>query len=82
MQLVSSPNRSRSVFTKYGKHATRVAQELASALCLFRAGVRDGLDLFGRHEALSRLSDEALGKRGLARGDIARAVLDERKTSK
>ena len=81
MQLASPQTWSRHVFAKYGRHAVRRAREFSDVLYLFRAGMRDGLALFARYQALSRLSDEGLAKRGLARGDIGRAVLDRTEPS-
>ena len=39
------------------------------------AGIRDGGAMHARYEALARLSNTDLARRGLARGDIMRAVL-------
>lgn len=40
------------------------------------AGSRDGLAMQDRYEALSRLSDWELSRRGLTRGDIRRLAVD------
>jgi hypothetical protein len=77
MQLVSSPSSLRSVFPRITKHAIRLTQKLARTLNQFHLGLRDGADLMSRYEALARLSDDALAKRGLARGEIVRAALDD-----
>jgi hypothetical protein len=39
------------------------------------AGIRDGGAMHARYEELARLSNTDLAQRGLARGDIMRAVL-------
>jgi hypothetical protein len=77
MQLVSSPISLKSIFSKVAAHAFGLAQKLAGAFYHFRLGVRDGADLMSRYDALARLSDDALAKRGLARDEIGRAVLNE-----
>src|SRR5688572_4244809 len=77
MQLVSSPISLKSVFSKFAKHALGLVQKLAGTFYHFRLGVRDGADLMSRYDALARLSDDALAKRGLARDEIGRAVLNE-----
>jgi hypothetical protein len=76
MQLVSSPTGQRSL-ARFAKHAVHRVQKLAGALNMFRLGVGDGLALMVSYNALERLSDRALAKRGLTRGDIAQAALDE-----
>ena len=76
MQLVSSPSGLQSV-AKFARHSIQLGQKFAGAIRCFRAGVRDGIDLRLRYDALARLSDRALAKRGLTRKDIARAALDE-----
>jgi uncharacterized protein YjiS (DUF1127 family) len=40
------------------------------------AGMRDGLRLARHYRELSQLSDSQLARRGLERGDIARAAVD------
>ena len=77
MQFVSSPASQRSVFPKIARLAIRLAQNLAVTLNHFRLGMRDGMDLMSRYEALARLSNDALSKRGLARDEIVRAALDD-----
>ena len=81
MQLVSSPSAQRSL-ARFAKNAVQRAQMLAGALNMFRLGVRDGLALMARYNALERLSDNALAKRRLTRSDIAHAALDERARGK
>lgn len=76
MQLVSSPTGQRSL-ARFAKHATQRVQKLFGALNVFRLGVSNGLALMARYNALERLSDHALAKRGLTRDDIAQAALDE-----
>jgi hypothetical protein len=39
------------------------------------AGIRDGGAMHARYEALARLSNTDLARRGLARGEIMRAVM-------
>jgi len=39
------------------------------------AGIRDGGAMHARYEALARLSNADLARRGLTRGDIMRAVV-------
>ena len=77
MQFVSSPSaqRSRSRFSAY---AVQLIRALSGTLRLFRLGARDGVDLMARYNALARLSDEALARRGLRRDEIGRAVLEGR----
>jgi hypothetical protein len=77
MQFVSSPPAQRSV-ARFAKPAIQWALKLASALNMFRLGLGDGLALMARYNALERLSDHALAKRGLTRDDIAQAALDTR----
>ena len=74
MQFVSSPSAQRS----RSKFAIQLFRALAGKLNLFLLGVRDGFQLASRYRALARLSDHALAKRGLKRGDIMQAVLDDR----
>jgi hypothetical protein len=45
------------------------------------AGSRDGLALQDRYEALSRLSNRELTRRGLTRADIPRLALIEHRTA-
>lgn len=77
MQFVSSPS-ARQSFARFARHAVQRAQKLAGALNMFRLGLGDGLALMARYNALERLSDHALAKRGLTRDDIAQAALDTR----
>ena len=80
MELVSSSSqRSRSRLATY---AVQLVRALAGALRVFRQGTRDGADLMARYNALNRLSDDALARRGLTREDIGRAVLDDSHTRK
>jgi uncharacterized protein YjiS (DUF1127 family) len=81
MQLVSSPSAQRNV-ARFAKQAIQRAQKLAGALNMFRLGLGDGLALMARYNALERLSDHALAKRGLTRDDIAQAALDKRARGK
>jgi hypothetical protein len=80
MQLVSSPTSQRSVIPKIAKQSIRLAHKLAVTLNDFRLGVREGAYVMSRYEALARLSDYALAKRGLTRDQIVRAALDECRT--
>jgi hypothetical protein len=48
-----------------------IARHFANVL----AGIRDAGDMHARHQALARLSNGDLARRGLARHDIMRSVL-------
>jgi hypothetical protein len=48
-----------------------------ASLITFRSGLRDGLDVMNRYEALARLSDRDLARRHLNRQEIARAALGD-----
>jgi uncharacterized protein YjiS (DUF1127 family) len=77
MDSVFSPRAQRS-FSRFSDQAMRSVLRIANTLALFLAGMREGLDTMARYNALSRLSDRALAKRGLTRCDIARAALQHR----
>lgn len=77
MQLVSSSAAQQSL-SRLTDRSNRLAQKLRKALNPFLVGMRDGLLLAARYNALSRLSNHALAKRGIRRADIGRAVLDDR----
>jgi hypothetical protein len=77
MDSVFSPRVHRSRYRLFDQ-ATRSVRRIADTLALVLAGAREGLDTMARYNALSRLSDGALAKRGLTRADIARAALENR----
>lgn len=51
---------------------------LFEGVASFFEAVGEGRRIAARYEALSRLSDAALAKRGLTRQDIARAAVSDR----
>jgi hypothetical protein len=77
MDFVFSPSAQRSL-SRFASQTMRLARRFADTLGLLLIGVQDGLDLMARYHALSRLSDEALAKRGLTRSGIARAAMEIR----
>lgn len=62
----------------YTTRARRERNSFQNGLDTLKAaffGIKDGLDMARRYQALSSLSNAELGKRGLTRSDIPRAVV-------
>lgn len=55
-----------------------VLSHVVAGVVAFFDAVSEGSRIAHRYEALSRLSDAALARRGLTRQDIARAALNDR----
>jgi hypothetical protein len=53
---------------------TAIARSITEVL----AGIRDGHEIARRYDELSRLSDEALARRGLTRAEIPQAAVTGR----
>jgi len=57
------------------QHSTGVFEALRNGVVAFIEGVTEGLDMAENYNALSRLSEDELRKRGLTRDAITRAVV-------
>jgi hypothetical protein len=56
------------------QHNGRIFDGVIRTAVTFFQGVNDGLDMAHDYHRLSRMSDEALHKRGLTRAEIGQAV--------
>lgn len=55
-----------------------VVSRIVEGVVAFFDAVGEGRRIASRYETLSRLSDEALARRGLTRADVARAAVEGR----
>ena len=76
MQLTHLPF-SLPRFARLADHLSQPVRNALAALRLFRSGAKDGLDLMQRYEALNRLSDSELARRGLRRDEIGQMTLED-----
>jgi hypothetical protein len=62
-------------YTSRSQHNGSAFESVRDTIAAFFQGVQDGLDMRDRYQALSRMSDEQLAKRGLTRENLTRAVV-------
>lgn len=74
MQLALSLLVYRNV-ARIADQSTSFSRALMQTIGHWYRGLEDGWLMYLRYEALARLSDHGLARRGLARGDISQAAL-------